>query len=214
MPITAPKPESNYTLCPKGTHIARLFKIVNLGTHDYEYQGDTKTAQFIRLYWELPNKIDKFSYTDKETGKEVEVEKPFAVSREFTLSMGPKSNLRPIVEGIIGVALTDDEAYNFDIETLLGKESLITVSHVKSKDGSREFSKVMNTAELMDGQTCPSAVNDLIVIDVNSITEEECGALPEWMRERLTESHEWKKRFAPKTEVQKAQALNPEDIPF
>lgn len=214
MPITAPKPENNYTLCPKGTHVARIFKIVNLGTHDYEYKGESKTAQFVRIYWELPNKLDKFSYKDKETGEEKEVEKPFAVSREFTLSMGPKSNLRPIVEGVIGTSLTDDEAYAYDLEDLLGRASLITVVHKKSADGSREFAVVSSTAELMEGQTCPDAVNSPIIIDANTITEEACGELPEWLRDKITESHEWKKRFTPKSAVEAAQEITPEDSPF
>lgn len=197
MPITASKPESNYKLAPAGTHIARIFKIIHFGTLPYEYQGEQKTAKFIRLYWELPTEIDKFTYK-KEDGTEEEVEKPFAVSREFTLSMGSKSNLRPIVEGVIGTALSDDEAYAFDFENLLGKDSLITITHKKSADGSRTYANVTGTMPLMKGQIAPAAVNQAKIYDVNTISEEEVGEVPEWIREKMTESVEYKARFLKK----------------
>ena len=60
MALHAPKPETTYELCPSGTHIARLYKIVNLGTHDTEWQGQAKTSAKIRLYWELPNEMKEY----------------------------------------------------------------------------------------------------------------------------------------------------------
>jgi hypothetical protein len=48
--------------------------------------------------------------------------------------MGKKSNLRPFVEGVIGTGLSDDEAYAFDLEDLLGRACPLNVVHAEVGD--------------------------------------------------------------------------------
>lgn len=231
MPIKAEKPEQTFTVAPAGTHVARVFKIMNLGSRIQTYQGVPKDYPdtLVNISWELPNELNKFTVKN-EDGTEEEVEKPFAVSREFTLSMGPKSNLRPIVEGIIGVRLTDDEAYNFDLEDLLGKTCQLTVMHKPSKDGSRTYANVVSTAPLMKGVEVPEPFNDAVIQNVKEMPLEEINSLPDWLREKMEESYEYKNRFGdhlPENEkVPPPQSeddggveypeedIKPEDIPF
>jgi hypothetical protein len=51
--------------------------------------------------------------------------------------MGAKGNLRPFIEGFIGTKLHDDEAYNFNLEDLLGDACLLNVVHT-GKDGNKK----------------------------------------------------------------------------
>jgi hypothetical protein len=37
-----------------------------------------------------------------------------------------------------------------------------------------------------------------VVFDADESTEAELAALPEWIQNKITESHTWKERFAPK----------------
>jgi hypothetical protein len=77
--MKAKQPERTYELVPAGNHVARLYGILHIGTNSFEYMGETK--------FELSN--------EREVFKEGEEAKPFSISREFGLTMGQKSNLRP-----------------------------------------------------------------------------------------------------------------------
>lgn len=207
MPITADKPNNSqeYELVPKGTHVARVYKVIYLGTQKIEWQGETKELKKVRLYWELPNEKKTYTTEDGE-----EKEGVLSISREFTLSMGGKANLRPIVEGIIGTALQDEEAYSFNMEELVGKACLIRITHKKNKAGDREYAIVESTSELMKGQECPKQVNDSVIINAGNITKEDLEKLPDYIKEKIESSPEFKNRGIeyPSDEI------DPADIPF
>lgn len=212
-----------WPITPAGTHVARVFKFMNLGTRFQEYQGVMKEYPdtLINLSFELPNEINE--YEVEKDGVKEKVSKPFAISREFTLSMGSKSNLRPIVEGIIGVKLTDEEAKAFDIETLVGMACIVNITHTKSQDGQKTYANLVSTAPLMKGMTVPEAFNPLVIQDVSDMTVEEIDALPEWLGNKIKDSDEFKRKIGtiitPNTGAavkrpSYEEMINPEDIPF
>lgn len=233
MPTTARVPQNTYPLAPAGTHVARVYRFMNLGTRFQEYQGVMKDYPdtLVTFTLELPNELNKFTVKN-EDGTEEEIEKPFVISREFTLSMGKKSNLRPFIEGIIGTTLTDEEAGNFDIETVVGMTCQATIVHKQSKsDPDRKYANLVSVAPLMKGIEAPAQINETQIQDVKTMTEEEIEKLPEFLRKKIKDSDEWKERFDPATQnkreeireelekrgvVQPKQSeeINPEEIPF
>ena len=207
MAMTPPKPKSTYEPVPAGTHVARLYQIIHLGTSSFEFKGETKQSDKVRLTFELPNELREF--------KEGEGQKPMSISREFGFSMGKKSHLRPFVEGILGTALHDEEAYAFDIEKLLGEACLISVVHEPGKDGNT-YAAIASASALMRGMEAPAAINEAKVIDVNTATQEEIDALPEFIRNKMKASDEYKARFTDGADIQMEPKdnINPEDVPF
>ena len=208
MPIKAPTMSTqDKPLVPEGTHLAILYRVMNLGTRLQEYMGKPKEHKdtLVTLTFEFPNERSKFT-AKNEDGTEEEVDKPLVLSREFTLSMGPKSNLRPFVEGIIGVKLLDEEAYAFDLEDLVGKSCLVTVNHRESKTNGKTYANVTSTAPLMRGMTVPEQYNTSSVFDVNTASREVIDALPEFIRKKIEDSDEYKKRFVGEIAV--------EEVPF
>lgn len=219
-PLTVPKPESNldYELTPSGTHVATIFKIVNLGTLTTEWQGQERQVPKIRIFWEIPGETKTF--TDKE-GNDREL--PFAISRKLTLSMGEKSNLLPLVKGMTGTSFSEEEAYNFDIFSLLGLSCLINVVHEKSKDGDRTYAVVNSASALPKGMEAPAPVNEQVIWNVRDMSRDEIMDLPEYISKDMVSSQEFHVRFdAPRGDaspsvpeaVDEAQKINPEDIPF
>lgn len=241
MPTTAPVPTKTYTLAPAGTHVARVYGFLNMGTRVQEYQGKLKDYPdtLISFTLELPNEMNEFEIENKDTGEKEKVSKPFVISREFTLSMGRKSNLRPFVEGIIGTSLTDEEAGNFDIETLVGMTCQATVAHKKSKDGTKTYANLISVAPLMKGIDVPDPINEPRIQDVKTMELDEINNLPQFLQDKIRESDEFKARFDPE-EIERKKAIqdeinartgqsdedtrpapphtdeeiNPEDIPF
>lgn len=210
MATTAPVNKTTYTLAPKGTHIARVYKFMNLGTRLQEYQGKPKDYPdtLVTFTLELPNEMNEFEV--ETDGVKEKVSKPFVISREFTLSMGRKSNLRPFVEGIIGTTLSDEEAGSFDIEQLVGMTCQATITHEQSKtDPDRKYAKLVSVAPLMKGIVAPEPINQPVVQDVKTMTLDEINALPEFLQKKIRVSDEFKSRFDPE-EIQRKEDLQAE----
>jgi hypothetical protein len=167
---------------------------------------EMKRSDKIRLTFELPGEMREF--------KEGEGMKPMSLSREFGFSMGKKSHLRPIVEGMIAAALRDEEAYAFDIEKLLGEPCLLSVSDTE-KDGNI-YANIASVSQLMRGMSAPEAFNKTSIIDVNTATLAEIDALPEFIRNKMRASEEYKARFADGSDIQMEpkDAVQDGDSPF
>jgi len=147
--MQAKRPEKTYEPVPTGNHVARLYQIIHIGTNEFEYMGETKKSDKVRLTFELCN--------EKKVFKEGDEPKPYSISREFGLTMGKKSNLRPFVEGYIGTALDDEEAYAFDLEDLLGKPCMLTVIHATKGDNT--YANIVSASPLPRGLEAPDQVN-------------------------------------------------------
>lgn len=180
MTLTAPRAKSSEPV-PKGNHVARLYQIIHVGTNEFEYMGETKSSDKVRLTFELCN--------EKKVFKEGDEPKPFSVSREFGFSMHTKSKLRPFVEGMLGAPLFDKEADNFDFESLLGQECLLNVVH-EEKNGN-VYANIAGASPLPRGMDAPELVNEKRMIDVNTSPREVIDALPDFIKSKMYSSDEW-----------------------
>lgn len=214
MPTTPTKTNITRKLIPQGTHISRVVGFIHVGTVDEEYMGEKKKMNKIRLTWELPEELQVF--------KEEEGPQPTLLSQEYTLSMGSKSNLRPIVEGIIGTSLTDDEAYSFDVEKLVGMPCLLSIKHGTSKKGVT-FSRIAGTAPLMKGQVCKAAVAEYRVLNYQEKWDQAYfDKLPAFIKDKMVSSVEYQSKMNPGKSTIKAvddmdypeDEINPDEIPF
>lgn len=201
--------KKEYKLIPAGTHVATCYKFMNMGKRFQTFEGKTKefADTLISFTFEIPGETDIFTFK-KEDGTTEEVEKPLVITREFTLSMGPKSNLRPFVEGMIGTNLADPEAYAFDLESLVGKSCLITIVHKPSKKTGQVYANISSASPLMKGMVAPEQVNKTQIFNVNTATKEEIDALPGWLKDKVTVSDEYKFRFGTGSD------LSEDEIPF
>ena len=185
MPLIAQQPESRSVILPEGTHIARVYGLIHIGTVSTPFtddNGEPVKLSKIRLTFEFPEEMHVF--------KEGDEAKPLVLSQEYTLSMGNKSNLRPIVEGIIGTGLSDSEAYNFDHEQLIGKACLVTIKHKESKKGN-VYAVIASTAPLMKGQTCKPPINKPKILTYQAWDQEYFDSLPDFIKDVMKTSTEY-----------------------
>ena len=202
-PLVAPRSQERI-LAPEGTHKARLVGLVQLGTVPVEWAGETKWLEKVRLTFELPEELHKF--------KEDEPEKPVVISQEYTLSMGEKSNLRPVVEGIINITLQDKEADSFDVETLLGLPCLLSIKHKKSGKGNT-FAVIETATPLMKKMVVPEAINPIKKLTYENWSQEEFDKLPTFIQDKMKSSRQYVKKFGVQPELP-ADEVNESEIPF
>jgi hypothetical protein len=170
---------------PAGTHVARCYQIIHIGTILDTYQGEEKLVNKVRLVFELPLETADF-------GKG---EQPFSIGRDFTLSMHEKSGLRAFVQGWLGKAFTDAEASKFDIATLLGKEGMVNVMHRTANTG-RTYADIKGASPLVKGMNCPSLVNSAFLLDYDSEDFDlRFKMLPEWLQNKVSSSAEFSNRL-------------------
>jgi hypothetical protein len=199
---------------PAGTYLARCYSMVHLGTHDDEYQGRAKKTNKVRITWELPTELKVFN-PDKG-------EQPMVVSKEFTLSMAEKANLRAFLTSWRGKPFTAEEASSFDITKLLGVPCQLSIIHEPGKkDPSRIYERISSISSVMKGVTCPPQINPTFVFSLETFDPNAFAALPDWLKDIVRDSDEYKELSAPAEEPQVAQSApeasivdDSDDLPF
>lgn len=193
------------TLVPAGTHVARIYQIIYLGTTKGEFKGQPIESFKVRITWELPNELHQF--------KDDKPEKPFVVSKEYTLSMGKKSNLRPLVEGIIGTSLDDEEAAKFDIDELLGMSCQLSITHAEGQNG--KYAKINSASTLMKGVSCPPPVNTPKILSYEKWDNDLFLSLPDFIKEKIEKTPEFRKMNGQEVSQNiETEAIDPDDLPF
>lgn len=197
--MKAPKQEGKkFEPVPAGNHVARVYRIIQIGTITEQYQGEDKEMNKVVVGFELPNETKVF--------KEGEAAQPYVISREYTFSMNEKANLRKMVEGMLGVVLTDEEADSFDLTDILGKACLLNVVHKKSATGNM-YALIQGASPIPKGMDVPPAVNNRQVLDYESWDQETFDSLSDFLKEKIRSSKEYMKRFSP-------EVATDDDIPF
>lgn len=198
MPI-AKETGGNFTPAPEGTHIARCYAVISLGTQHSELFADTFK---VMLCWELPN--EALEIDGKLT--------PMTISKEYTLSLGKKANLRRDLESWRGRAFTEEELKGFDVAKVVEKPCLLGVVHKKSAKGST-YAAIATVSSPTKGMSCPPQHHKTVVYEVEQGRNEAFVALPEWIRKKIEACEEWLNPPIDKEEPDNEPAPE-EDVPF
>jgi hypothetical protein len=170
---------------PAGTHVARCYQIIHIGTVPDTFQGKDRLVDKVRLVFELPLETADF-------GKG---EQPFSIGRDFTLSMHEKSALRAFVQNWLGEALSDSDAAKFNVGTMIGKEAMVSVMHRTANTG-RVYADLKGASPLVKGMTCPPQVNASFVLDFDSEDFDlRFKMLPEWLQNKVSSSQQFSDRL-------------------
>jgi len=211
MSITASSNATSFAPVPAGTYAARCYSMIHIGTVVEDYMGESKEVNKVRITWELPTELKVF--------KEENGEQPYSVSKEFTLSMHEKANLRKFLESWRGKGFTDEEAKSFDVTKLLEKSCLISIIHKTSKQGN-QYAVISSCSTLPKGMTCPDQVNPSFEFSWENFDQEKFDDLPDWLKDKMKTSNQYKIFIQPEhTETRTGEysgstVETDDDIPF
>lgn len=164
----------DFPQAPTGTHVARCFRLIDLGTQHGEYQGMPNTRNQVLVSWELPSEV-------MEDGK------PFAVSSFYTNSLSEKATMRHHLEAWRGKAFSEDEEKSFDLMNVLGKPCMVTV--VLNEKGKAKVSAVSG---LPKGFQCPPQVNPSSSFWIDEWNDEEFAKIPKGIQDIIKKSDEYR----------------------
>ena len=191
MPITATnKGGGERILAPAGTHLARCYKMIHFGTIEDTYNGESRWVNKVLIEWELPNEKRVF---DPAKG-----EQPISISKEFALSMHPKSTLRAFLTSWRGKGFTEEEAVAFDVTKLVGASCQLSIIHEPRQKYPGEFyAKISGVSALMKGVKAPEQINPSFIFELDPFKVEVFNQLPDYFKSKVMGSKEYQQLMNP-----------------
>ena len=172
---------------PDGTHHAVCYSIVDLGTQPpLPHSKYPKKEHKVRITWELPEERREF-----DTNDGVHVNKPQVIGQEYTLSLNEKAKLRRTLESWRARKFSAEELAGFDLAKVLGANCLLTT--FTDERGYSQIGAVSALTKLIPKRE-PENAPVYFALDDHPLGMPLPDTLPEWLRNKIMQSDEWKAR--------------------
>jgi hypothetical protein len=178
---------------PAGMHVATCYYVVDVGTHHFTWKGEEKSTRKVYIGFEVPGERMTIPAKDGEPEKNL----PRAISQDYTISLDKKSNLRKVLDSWRGKAFTPEELKGFDLKNILGVPCMLNLAF--SECG--KYTNINGVVPMMAGIPAKDQENPSLMFSVDDM---ETGAdsewpenMPNWLREKVKESDEFKALTAP-----------------
>lgn len=178
---------TEFTPVPPGLHLARCYRIVDLGTQTSEYMGETKQQRKIMLGWELHGKDDEGNDLVTSNGA------PLAIFKNYTLSWNDKANLRIDLQGWRNKPFTEEEMRRFDLSTILGAWCMLNVVYRQGKTGKMysNVGSISPVPPIVKQTGFPPAVNVNQIFRLAEPDYELFDTFGKGLKEKIQASPEW-----------------------
>lgn len=176
----------SYTPAPEGTHRAVCSGIAILGTYDEEFQGVEKKQKKVRIFFELPDETREY---DGKT-------EPTKISKEFSFSWSDKSNLYKFINNWRGKPYTPEELKQFNLPNIISAPCLLTIQHKIGKTSGKQYAEITSATPMVKGMEKPVATETFFYA-VDRHDETTYAGLPEFVRNKIADSDEWKAMGSP-----------------
>lgn len=174
---TAKETGKDFKPLPSGSHVARCFASISLGTQ----QSPMYPASFkMMLMWEVP-------------GEAIEIDgkpAPMTISREYTLSLSEKANLRHDLQSWRGREFTEKELEGFQVEKVVGQPCMLSVIHRQTAK-KKTYAAVSSIGGLPKGVQCPPQWHKAIIYEIDHGKNDAFNALPKWIQAKIEACEEW-----------------------
>ena len=194
------KETKSFDPIPADMHHGIAVWLYDVGTHSYDFKGRTITSRKAILSFEIPDLRIEIEHEGKTLNL------PRMISKEFTLSLGKKAKLRPLLETWRGRPFTSEELAGFDLQKVLGVNAMLQVIH-EEKDGDT-YARLNAILPLYKGLPPKQPENPIRFFTFGESTEIPEGT-PEWIVKRLADSEEWAKFGKSLTPDESAQPAKP-----
>lgn len=181
----------NFKTVPSGVFIGRCYELIDLGTQTNEtgmYAG--KTDHKIKIGFEL--------FGDDEEGNPLTIEvdgkeMPLTITKDYTVSLHEKANLRKELAAWRGKDFTEEEAKAFDVSKLVGAYAMVNVTH-KTNTAGKTRANISGLSPLPSAlkNAKPAAVNANRIFNLDEPDMEMFDTFYEYLQEQIKKSPEWK----------------------
>ena len=202
-----------FTPVPPGMHLARCYRIVDMGTQKSVWQGKEKHLHKVMIQFEI--------HSEDANGTPLLTDKgePLSISKNMTASLGEKAALRIELENWRSRPFTPEELNGFELKNILGAWAMLSVIKAAGADGKEytNISSINPVAAAMRRAGLPEGHNELKVFDLENPDLELFETFSNYTKEKIQSSPEWELSQGSYQKGAIASANSPfpdEDIPF
>jgi len=188
--ISEPK-GGDYVLPPVGNHLARCYRVIDLGTQKTTWDGIEKSAKKVMIVWELHGESDAGEPLITSDGR------PLAVSRRFTPSLSKKAALRAFLISWRGRDFSEEEKDAFHLKNILDKWCMVNITQTVSPKNGKTYSNISAASKVpsaIQKAGIPEGVNPLVWFDIDEPDMKVFGEFPDYLKKIISETPEWRMR--------------------
>ena len=177
---------SNFVQVPPGMHLARCYRIVDLGTQKTEYKGTIKMLPKVMFQFEVHGEDEKGNPLATEKGD------PLSVSKNFTLSLGEKATLRQDLQTWRGKEFSSEELKAFDLKNVLGQWCMLSITHREYND--KTYSNIENinpVPQTIKKAGLPEGHNEPKIFSIRDADMDLYDSFSDYMKDKIALSPEW-----------------------
>lgn len=156
---------SDFPVLESDSYLARIYMVFDIGIQEGKF-GDKHQ---VIIGWELPTELG-------EDGR------PYVISKFYTLSLNPKSNLCKDIEAM-SQTIPEDKKGSFDFQKLIGMKSQLTVEKYQNAEGY-DRNRITTVSKPMKGAKVPAAINAPVFFDLESPDWDLFEQQPEWLKDK------------------------------
>jgi hypothetical protein len=197
-------------IVPAGNYMARCYQMIEIGTIHEVIMGKAVMFTKVRIGWELPTELRVFD--------EAKGEQPLVISKEYTLSLNEKSNLRKMLASWRGKDFTEEEAKSFDITVLVGIPCMLNIIHKpKKSDPTSVYEEIGSISAIPKGMKPERQLNKSFVLSYDAFSEDKFNSLPDFIKQKMQGSLEYIALKTPNSKdmhEQESLVEDDNDLPF
>jgi len=200
--------------CPAGVHLARCYRIIDIGTQKITYKGEVKFSHQVMFSWEVHGQDDNGSPILMRDGR------PYSIPKTYTLSWSEKANLRLDLQSWRGKSFTQEELRKFDLKNVLGAWCQLNIIDQTSANGKTysNIKGITSVPSFMKQKGMPEGVNKLELFNIAEPDLDMFATFSDNLKGKIESTPEWqKKSLKSSSNTPMPQAMDdPEldDIPF
>jgi hypothetical protein len=171
-------------------HLARCYRVVDLGTQKSEYLGQVKNLQKIMIQFEVHSEDDNGNALVTSKGE------PMTISKNFTLSLAEKATLRKDLVSWRGREFTNDELNGFELKNILGAWAYLSIAKSMGNNG-KEYTNIMSINPVppaLKKSGLPNGYNPTALFSLDKPDMEMFGTFSDGLKQKIMSSPEWKSR--------------------
>jgi hypothetical protein len=207
VPKSKPQTQKEFKQVPVGSHLGRLYQIIDTGTQQNEWDGEIKYERKLIFKFELHGDDDVGIPLITDDGK------PLSIIVYYNKTLHEKSTLRKHLTSWLKIDFENLEE-DFNLKNQLGKYAMVNV--VLSRTGKPKVDSLSSVPTIISKAGFPQGVNDLFMFDLDAFDSEKFAKLSNGYKEMIEKSPEYraiKQGKVPPKSVKSDEEFN-DDIPF
>lgn len=180
---------SSFKPVPPGMHLARCYRVVDLGTQTSEWKGVSKQQHKIMVFFEV--------HGEDSDGKALVTSKgePMTISKNYTLSLNPESRLRKDLAAWRSRDFTRQELDGFELKNILGSWAMLSVQETLG-DNQKVYTNIVGINPVpakIKQAGLPEGFNKTDIFDIDSPDMALFETFSDWLKGKIKESPEWQR---------------------